>query len=308
MEEKKNRVYGVVGIKSKMSNWNADFSGHPKTTANGDIFGSDKAFKYPIKKMWEIDKENKVLYVKSLKKENENVRPKSLSERYDYIFDKNLKDIKNKEEIIKDLFKAIDVMNFGATFAEEKNNISITGVVQVGQGYNKYSNTSVEMIDILSPFRDPKKDEANNSSIGKKIIVDEAHYMYPFVVNPTNYNMYKELLGDDFTGYTKEAYEKFKKGCLIAATAYNTNSKMGCENEFAIFIECKEDSKLYLSNLDEYITFEKSNSSKDIIDISKLQEVISEYEEQIESIEVYYNKYTIEVVGAKSSYKLKELF
>ena len=64
----KNRVYGVVGIKSIMSNWNADFSGRPKTTSNGDIFGSDKAFKYPIKRMWQAEGE-KVLYIKSYKME-----------------------------------------------------------------------------------------------------------------------------------------------------------------------------------------------------------------------------------------------
>ena len=51
------RVYGVVGIKSRLANWNADFTGRPKTTSNGDVFGSDKAFKYPIKKMWEANGE-----------------------------------------------------------------------------------------------------------------------------------------------------------------------------------------------------------------------------------------------------------
>ena len=47
------RVYGVIGISSKMANWNADFTGYPKTTSNGDVFGSDKALKYPMKKMWD---------------------------------------------------------------------------------------------------------------------------------------------------------------------------------------------------------------------------------------------------------------
>ena len=68
----KNRVYGVVGIKSKMANWNADFTGRPKTTSDGTIFGSDKAFKYPIKKMWE-NENKKFLYVKSYKNENDNI-------------------------------------------------------------------------------------------------------------------------------------------------------------------------------------------------------------------------------------------
>ena len=28
------RVYGVLGVSSIMANWNADFSGYPKTTSN----------------------------------------------------------------------------------------------------------------------------------------------------------------------------------------------------------------------------------------------------------------------------------
>ena len=47
------RVYGVIGISSIMANWNADFSGYPKTISDGTVFGSDKALKYPMKKMWE---------------------------------------------------------------------------------------------------------------------------------------------------------------------------------------------------------------------------------------------------------------
>lgn len=39
------RIYGILGISSVMGNWNADFSGYPKSTTDGNIFGSDKAFK-----------------------------------------------------------------------------------------------------------------------------------------------------------------------------------------------------------------------------------------------------------------------
>ena len=60
------RVYGVLGISSIMANWNADFTGYPKSTQNGDVYGSDKALKYPMKKMWN-DEGKKVLYIKSMK-------------------------------------------------------------------------------------------------------------------------------------------------------------------------------------------------------------------------------------------------
>ena len=305
-----NRVYGVIGIKSRMANWNADFTGRPKTTSDGSIFGSDKAFKYPIKKMWESeDKNNKVLYIKSYKKDEKgNIQARTLAERFEQLFGP-IKG-KSKQEIVKDLFSAIDVKNFGATFAEGSNNISITGAVQIGQGLNKYEESSVEIQDILSPFVDAtKKDTAQNTSIGKKIVSNEAHYFYPFSVNPENYDIYTNEI-DGLEGYTREDYEKFKKGCLIAATAYNTNSKMGCENEFALFVECKEESKLYLANLDQYIEFKKNEKGKDIIDINKLEEILGEekVKEEIEKVEIYYNSYTTELIGDKDRDVIKELF
>jgi conserved hypothetical protein len=306
---KMNRVYGVIGIKSRMSNWNADFTGRPKSTSDGSVFGSDKAFKYPIKKMWEVEGE-KVLYVKSYKNEKGNLRARTLSERFEQLFETEVKSIKDKKELVKYLFSATDVKNFGATFAEGSNNISITGAVQIGQGLNKYEDTTVEIQDILSPFVDStKKDTAQNTSIGKKIVSNEAHYFYPFSVNPENYDIYTKEI-EDLEGYTREDYEKFKKGCLIAATAYNTNSKSGCENEFAIFVECKENSKLYLANLDQYIKFEKNDEGKDIIDISELEEILNEEKtkQEIEKVEIYYNSYTTNLIGARESDEVRELF
>jgi len=297
----KKRVYGAVGIASSMANWNADFTGKPKTLSSGDIFGSDKAFKFPIKKMWENEGE-KVLYIKSYKisakgqgKEDETskLQPKDLKERYEEIFECTLQDKAPSGEVLKKLFSCIDVMNFGATFAQSKQNISITGAVQVGQGLNKYPDTVIEIQDILSPFRNSAKDEADASTLGTKVVVDEAHYIYPFSVNPENYNNYLGI-ADDFEGYTEEAYNKFKKGCLVAATAYNTNSKYGCENEFAIFVECKEDSKLYLPPLDQFIEFKKDSELNEL-ELSKLDDLLATVSDRIEKVEVYYNPYTLKV-------------
>lgn len=300
------RVYGVVGIKSRLANWNADFTGRQKTTSNGDVFGSDKAFKYPIKKMWEANGE-KVLYVKSYKNEKSNLQARTLEERYEQIFNQKVKEEKDKAELLKKLFSAIDVKNFGATFAVGSNNISITGAVQVGQGLNKYDETSTEVIDILSPFTNEKNEDAKNTSIGKKIVSNEAHYFYPFSINPENYNIYTNEI-ENLEGYNEEDYQKFKEACLVAATAYNTNSKAGCENEFALFVECKENSKLYLANLDQYIEFEKG-TEKDIINIEKLAEILNEdqIKDKIDRIEIYYNPYTTELKGELNNCEVKSL-
>lgn len=291
------RVYGVLGIVSIMANWNADFSGSPKTTTTGNIFGSDKALKYPMKRMWESQGE-KVLYVKSLRfdegKDGElSLIPKSLLERYKQLFGDT--DSKNNKEILTNLFKAIDVKNFGATFAEVGANISITGAVQIGQGFNKYQDSAVEEQQILSPFRDSKKD-GKNSTLGTKIVSDEAHYFYPFSINPMAYDGFKDL--EVTQGYTEEDYQKFKQAALSSATSFATNAKMGCDNEFGLFIEA--DADLYLPNLAEMIKFEKGD--KNLITFEG-DELLNKLSKKIQKIEIYYNPLTTQlnmnIEGAK---------
>lgn len=297
----KKRVYGVLGIVSRMSNWNADFTGYPKTTSTGDIFGSDKAFKYPMKKMWE-QQDEKVLYIKSMKlnqKKNKGIdfTPRSLKERYEFLFDiEDLKKETDNEEVLKNLFNCIDVKSFGATFTPSKadKNISITGAVQIGQGFNKYDESYAQEQQILSPFRDSSKDttkeEAKNCTIGNKIVSDEAHYFYPFTINPAAYDEFIELGVTD--GYTEEDYAKFKKASMVAATSFSTNAKIGCENEFALFVETEKD--LYLPDLSQHIGFEKGEE-KSTISIN-CNELLNHFGKEILNIEIYYNPYTTVIV------------
>lgn len=295
----KNRVYGVLGVSSIMANWNADFTGYPKTISTGEVFGSDKAFKYPMKKLWE-NKGEKVLYIKSMKlsegkKGEVSLVPKSLKERYEQLFEvPDLKKVNNTKEVLVNLFKAVDVKNFGATFAEAGKNFSITGAVQIGQGFNKYEYTTAEEQQILSPFRDgssddKKEEEAKNSTLGTKIVSSEAHYFYPFTINPAAYKEFVELGVTE--GYTEEDYENFKNTSLVAATAFATNSKEGCENEFALFVEGQED--LYLPNLSQYIEFTKGEE-KNLIKVN-CHELINSLSSKIKKVEVYYNPYTTEL-------------
>ena len=272
------RVYGVLGISSIMANWNADFSGYPKTTSDGLVFGSDKALKYPMKKMWD-NEGKKVLYIKSMKFGGKDASlvslvPRSLGERYEYIFGEKVE--KNPQKTLKNLFSAVDVKNFGATFAED---------------------TCSEEQNILSPFRDSSKDdkkdeEAKNSTLGTKITSNEAHYFYPFVINPLAYKEFKELGVTD--GYTEEDYQNFKRTALVSATAFATNAKEGCENEFALFVETESD--LYLPNLTEYIFFDKGEE-KNIINLEQCAELLQVLKTRIKNVEIYYNPYTTKLEG-----------
>lgn len=304
------RVYGILGISSVMANWNADFSGYPKTTTGGTVFGSDKAFKYPMKKMWE-DAGEKVLYIKSMKISKEDKKgetklvPRTLKERYEQIF--GVADLKKEKDvlpILKNLFSAVDVKNFGATFAEEGSNISITGAVQIGQGFNKYEASEAQEQQILSPFQDSKAkdkskegEEAKNSTLGTKIVSDEAHYFYPFTINPKAYNSFVDLGVTD--GYTEADYRQFKAAALSAATAFATNAKAGCENEFGLFVETED--TLYLPNLDSYLSFTKGeNGSKNIIELN-CTELLEAVKDRILSVEIYYNPHTTALKGLETA-------
>lgn len=289
------RVYGVIGISSVMANWNADFSGYPKTTSGGKTFGSDKALKYPMKKMWE-NEGKKVLYIKSMRfSENKgavSLIPRSLKERYDFLFgEASNEEAKDSKKVLTNLMLATDVKNFGATYAESGNNIAITGAVQIGQGFNVYEDTEPQEQQILSPFRDSSdegtKGEAKNSTLGTKIVSDEAHYLYPFAINPM---AYKELIELGVTeGYTDDDYNNFKRTALVCATSYATNAKEGCENEFALFVETVHDA--YLPNLTAYIKFQKGEQ-KNTFSV-ECGNLIKDMGSSILSVEVYYNPGTM---------------
>lgn len=128
--------------------------------------------------------------------------------------------------------------------------------------------------------------------MGTKITSNEAHYFYPFVINPLAYKEFKELGVTD--GYTEEDYQNFKRTAIVSATAFATNAKEGCENEFALFIETEPD--LYLPNLTEYIFFEKGEE-KNEINLKQCAEFLKVLNARIKSAEIYYNPYTTEIKG-----------
>ncbi|WHH61658.1 type I CRISPR-associated protein Cas7 [Petroclostridium sp. X23] len=295
----RNRVYGIIGIKSSMSNWNADFTGRPKTLGNGEIYGSDKAVKYPMRQLWR-NQGDKVFSIRTFKqteeKDNNSIKklhPKSLSERYTELFNEDARR-QSTTTVLKNLFSTVDIMNFGVTFAEAGQNISITGSVQIMQGINKYKNSQIIVGDIMCPFRNSKSDEAEATTLGTTVLTDEAHYFYSFVVNPGNYEDYIGLI-EGFEGYTTDAYEKFKTASRISATVYNSVSKVGCENEFALFVECKCGEDAYLPELAQFVLFSKGEE-KCCIDITNLSFLNqNKIRSAIEQVEIYYNPYTTEI-------------
>jgi len=287
------KVFGLLGLKAFMAGQNMDFLGMPKTTSAGDVYASDKSLKYAMKKIMQEDGE-KIIYMKSHKitkvteinKEDKFIlQPKTLAESYNDSF-QDSPEIDNSTDtriVLKNLFTAVDIKNFGATFAVPNNNAGITGVVQIGQGMNVYEDSQIVEQTILSPFR--HKEDATASTLGTKIVSDEAHYFFPLSVNP---NALRDFIDLGMTeGYTEEDYKLFKEMALVAVSAYDTNSKKGCDNELAIFIE--GDLKLRMPNVTEYAKFEKGlKGNKNTISFncnSWVQHLLP----RIHCIEIYYN-------------------
>ena len=101
MENKfNNRVFGAVLVKSVVSNYNADFTGSPRTLPNGVVYATDKALKYCIRNYLKGDSKNKVFYTTRYKKEN--MQPLDIDETYIELFGaypSRGKDIKENAEV-----------------------------------------------------------------------------------------------------------------------------------------------------------------------------------------------------------------
>lgn len=291
------RVYGVIGIGCKMSNWNADFSGYPKMLGSGQIFSSDKALKHAMRRLWE-DRGQNVLALRSSVIDKGVLKVRSLDKRYEQLFGKD--DFKDMQKTCGNLFTAVDVKQFGVAFAVAKASVAIRGAVQIGQGLNVYPDTEIVEQQILSPYANSKKEDATQGTLGTQIMMDEAHYMFPFVINPQAYESYVQMGVTD--GYTEADYENFKLGATQGVSAFASCARSGCENEFALFVEV--DEQAYLRDLSDYITFVKGDKHEIHVDVDGLQVA---YGNVIQKIEVYYDPQTITLTGCDSGVMVNDI-
>lgn len=283
---KSNNVFGVIGIRALDANWNASFDKYPKSLPDGQIYGSDKALKYAIRNFWHMQGE-KVLYRKSLKQgKDAQIGVMDINEKYESVF--GVAPSMNGAEVIANLLTAIDCKQFGFTFAPQKAaTCNMTGVVQIGIGRNINGDTDINSQTILSPFRNAKGkkengEELSNSTLGDLITTDQANYCYPFCIIPKQLDC--GYMGLDIA-YEEEDYKKFLKAASVCANAQNSCSKMGCNNEYVIVVEAKDDS-LFLNNLSQHIAYDSDNNR---IDLASLMTYLNPYMSRIARAAVYYD-------------------
>jgi len=310
MSEFKNRVFGCAIVKAINSNYNADFSGQPRTLPNGIVYATDKAFKYTVKNYLKdvYEKEN-IFYFKSL---NENLNPISLDETYKKFFGNYPTGVgKDKDKIIKtdvakNLLSCLDVRLFGATFAGATN-ISLHGPVQINHGPNIWKENYIFTEQITSPFSNKADDsdpEKGMTTIGRQSRLAEGHYLHHFSVNPLNLKDIAILAGEGAQTISSDDISKLKEAMCRGVTWYDSASKAGCENEMLVWVQLKENSKIVIPNFTTLIILnDEKENGKCIYDFSKSKTLFENIDNQIESIEIYYNKQTVELVNIPNKAK-----
>ena len=233
-----------------------------------------------------------------LKRIDEDNTIMTLQRTYEYLFDTKLKkssgsgkkkqknENDDRGEVIKNLMTCKDIKLFGITFATDVN-VGITGAIQINHSNNVLKNTEVYLDDILSPYA--SGDDKSASTIGNEFRVDKAHYIYNFSINPKEYLKYAEF---DLE-FTREDYELFKQYSLDSVTRLNTRPKVGCENHFAMFIELKE-NEYFTPNMRKYLNVIE-NDNEIVYDLGDLSKVLTDIEDKIDSIEIYYNPRSIQL-------------
>ena len=309
MAEFKNRVFGCAVVKAVNANYNADFSGQPRTLPSGTVYATDKAFKYTVKNyIKDVYDKEKVFYFKSL---NDKMNPLSLDETYkkyfkDYPKGKN----KVKQEVAKNLLSCIDIRLFGATFAGETN-ISVHGPVQVNHGVNVWKENNIYSEQITSPFANKANDpeaEKGMTTIGRQAKLEEGHYLHHFSVNPQNLRDIAATAGDGCQTLSEDDINKLKEAMRRGATWYDSASKAGCENEMLVWVQLKDDSKIVLPNFTNLIDLQdEKEEGKCVYDFNKLKTLLDGAKDEIDSIEVYFNKQTCILLNLPNDTKQNDL-
>lgn len=298
------RAYGFVVIKSINSNYNADFSGQPRTLPNGTVYATDKALKYTVRHYIKNEyPDNKVFFYKRL---NENQNPFTLVEAYNNFFDNADVSKDDKKIIIKNLLSAIDIRLFGATFAPKGSNvkdrnISIHGPVQINHGVNIWEEGNIYSEQIMSPFRNPsdkkntnnKETEKAQATLGRQSKLEEGHYVHHFSINPKNIEEVAKYGEEGTQTLSEENVELLKEGLRKGATYYDSAAKAGTENEILFYVELNKKSKVVLPNFTKMVSVsDLKEGEKRYFDLSVIKKELEKYKEKISKCEIYYNKNT----------------
>jgi CRISPR-associated protein Csh2 len=298
---------GLIIVKSKNSNFNADFTGTPRRLpdADGTIYATDKALKYCIRKYLK-DTLGEPVFVWRRKKEDD--QPMDISENFKSLFSKSVEET-DKADILKFLTSCIDIRLFGATFApraaEDSKNTSITGSAQISYGIDKLAENIHYTHQISSPYRDPTKKGAQQTTIGDESKGLESHYVFDYVINYRHLEDSTEHLKDADIFLSTSDIENFKKAARLGVNNVNSAAKIGSENELFLFVDYS--TPLCPQNLKDFVKISNKEGETNI-DLVALEQYLIGKENnsgilgnEDVRIELYYDPAKTIIVGFEDS-------
>ena len=248
-----------------------------------------EAYKKQIKK--EVDKfinENSGYEIVSQIKNNYILKKEENNKSNFVIIGQKPDDIK-RVPILQNLFKALDIKFFGATFASKEGNISIHGNIQITHGINIYHENNIFTEDITSPFRNSneRSDNSQQTTIGNQTVLEEGHYLHNFTINPKNSEELVKLI-DNQEYLTTDDIDKFKEAINRGVSYLDSASKIGVENEFSIFVTLKENKKIQLPSFTTLIkVIDQEDGFKRKLDLTEVKTLLDEVSDKIKKVEIY---------------------
>lgn len=307
-----NRVFGCVVIKASNANYNADFTGQPRTLPDGTVYATDKALKYTVRNYFDkIFSDEKVFYFKSL---NEHMQPRDLDQTYvkffgDFPKSGKKEHLKARKTILGNLLTCIDVRLFGGTFASKDANLSLHGTTQFSHGVNRFEEGVIYSEQISSPFRNSndKSLDSMQTTLGSQFKLQEGHYVHHISVNPRNLEEMASTVENE--GLLYSDIVKLKESLRNGATFYDSASKTGVENELLFWVQLKEGSKQVLPSFVDMIFIKKTENGGRLIDFSNIKTLLEREDiiDEIDKMEVYYNTDLIEIKGLPKNVEIRPL-
>lgn len=295
-EEKavKNSYQGIFVTETVLGNPNGSFVNNEPRNINGRVFTTDKCIKYNVRNYIHQKYEN-IKCEDGKIKDIENFvffYPRKTTDKKDYEASFLTKDSVFEEFFDRDFEKLIlscpDSRIFGGTFSfkggDEKQ---IYGPVQISYGLDLIGADIINL-KVGTPF---STEDGKQKTTGEEYVVDHAVIAYDITVNPNHApNLLKE-----------RDLEMFKEG-LIQGTNLRRSTSKKTESKLLIMIKFKNGVTVNVGELkhlikvkSKKITDPKERPEKLILDMEKVKNRLDKFKTQIEKIEIYCDKGTVEL-------------
>ena len=255
---------GIVVINAKNANFNASFDGIPRRLPDGRIFATDKALKYCLREYFSKTEPVFVQREKEFYEQKGNLKQRYLTLKENYLKKCKVNELpKDEKEILDNLLSFIDIRLFGVVFAVDSN-ISITGPCQISYGVNRCEKSNIYVSSILSPYVNPKAEDAQQTTIGEESRADDVYYVYDICLNMNSAEKQCIKITDSDIMKLKEAM-KYAVGEVVSTTMF------GVETVSFIWLENKGD-KIF-NNLNSLVNIYEENNEV-VIDYKKVMELV----------------------------------